>query len=51
MAAAISTMAAASEFIKEIMGTACTHNGDKHPTLPPPERMSSRWTSEESTTA
>ena len=35
-------MAGAYEIIKEIMGTACIHNGDEHPTLPPPEGMSSR---------
>ena len=50
MVAANSTMAGTYEIIKEIMGTACTHNGDEHPTPPPPERMSSRLTSEESTT-
>ena len=50
MAAANSTMAGTFEFIKEIMGTACTHNGEEHPSPPPPERMSSRLTSEELTT-
>ena len=50
MVAANSTMAGAFEFIKEIMGTACAHNGDEHPTPPPPKRMSSGPTSEQSTT-
>ena len=50
MVAANSTMAGTHEIITEIMQTACTHNGDEHPTPPPPEGMSSRSTSEESTT-
>ena len=50
MVAANSTMADAFEFIKEIMGTVCAHNGDEHPMPPSPKRMSSGPTSEESTT-
>ena len=50
MVATNSTMAGAFEFIKEIMGTACAHKGDEHPTPSPPTRMSSGPTSEESTT-
>ena len=50
MVAANSAMAGAFEFIKEIMGTACTHHSEEHPTLPPLKRMSSGQTSEESTT-
>ena len=50
MVAANSTMAGAFEFIKEIMGTACVHNGDEHPTPPQSKRMSSGPTSDESTT-
>ena len=51
MVAADSTMAGAFELIKQIMGTACVcaHNGDEHPTPPPPKRMSSGRGSEEST--
>ena len=50
MVDANSTMAGADEIIKEIMGTKYTHHGDEHPTPPPPERITSRLTSEEPTT-
>ena len=50
MVAANSLMAGAFEFIKEIMGTAYTNNGDEHTTPTSPKRMSSRPTSEELTT-
>ena len=50
MVAANSTMACAFQFIKEIMGTACPHQGDDNPRAPPPKRMLSGPTSEESTT-
>ena len=50
MVADNSAIAGAFEFIKEIMGTACACNRDKHPTPPPPKRMSSGPTSEELTT-
>ena len=50
MVAANSTMAGAFEFIKEIMGTADTKNGEEHTTPTSPKRMSSRPTSEEPTT-
>ena len=49
MVATDSTMAGAFEFIKEIMGTACAHNGDEHTMPTSPKRMSSRPTSEQLT--
>ena len=50
MVAANSAMASTFELIKEIMGTECAYNGDEHPAPPPPKRMSSGPTSEESKT-
>ena len=50
MVNANSTTAGVFEFIKEIMGTAFTHNSDEHPTSLPPERLSSRSTGAEPTT-
>ena len=51
MVAPNSTMAGAFEFMKEIIETAETNNGDEHTTLTSPKRMSSGPTSEESMTA